>query len=272
METTTVRGARTDLPASHWSGEGPPVVLLHAGVADRRSWQHVAPALAPHDVWAYDRRGYGEAPPSADAGTHLDDLLAVLGATGPAWLVGNSMGGALAIDAAVTAPEKVLGLVVIGTAVSGAPWDEFEMDDVLRQWEQRFAEADDSLETKVRLNTWLWLDGPAEAEGRVAGPERELAADMARATLQHGLPDSDDDTGVTAWPQLGAIGVPTTVVVGDLDEQIGQQVAERVAGAVPGARHVVLRGTAHLPMVDAPGALVDVLRAALSDSRGDRAH
>jgi pimeloyl-ACP methyl ester carboxylesterase len=263
METTSVRGARVDLPASHWPGAGAPVVLLHAGVADRRSWQHVAPALAPHDVWAYDRRGYGEADPVPDAGTHLDDLLAVLDATGPAWLVGNSMGGALAFDAAVTAPDKVLGLVVVGTAVSGAPWDEFEVDEVLQQWEQRFAEAGDDLDAQVRLNTWLWLDGPAEAEGRVAGEERELAADMARRTLAHRLPGSDDDNGVEAWSRLGEVAVPTTVVVGDLDEAIGQQLAKRVADAVPGARHVVLRGTAHLPMLDAPGALVDVLRDAL---------
>lgn len=263
METTTVRGHRVDLPASRWHGDGPPVVLLHAGVADRRAWEQVAPALAPHDVLAYDRRGYGEAPPVPDAGSHLDDLLAVLDATGPAWLVGNSMGGALAIDAAVTAPEQVLGLVVIGTAVSGAPWDEFEVDDVLRQWEQRFEDAGDDLDEKVRLNTWMWLDGPAEQEGRVAGPERELARDMARRTLQHGLSGADDDSGVVAWPRLGELAVPTTVVVGDLDEEIGQQLARRLADTVPGARHVVLRGTAHLPMLDAPGALVDVLRRAL---------
>lgn len=263
METTTVRGARVDLPASRWHGDGSPLVLLHAGVADRRAWERVAPALAPHDVLAYDRRGYGDAPPVPDAGTHLDDLLAVLDTTGPAWLVGSSMGGALALDAAVSAPERVLGLVLVGTAVSGAPWGDLEVDDGLAQWEQRFEQAGDDLDEKVRLNTWLWLDGPAEPEGRVAGPERELARDMARRTLQHGLPEDDDDNGVRAWPQLGAVAVPTTVVVGDLDESVGQQLSRRLADTVPGARHVVLSGTAHLPMLDAPGALVDVLRGAL---------
>ena len=102
------------LVGERWDGEGTPVVLLHAGVADRRVWQDVVPRLSA-PVIAYDRRGFGETPPSPEPFTHLDDLLAVLDATvdGPAWLVGNSMGGALALDAAVSAPERIAGLVLI---------------------------------------------------------------------------------------------------------------------------------------------------------------
>ena len=72
------------LVGERWDGEGTPVVLLHAGVADRRAWRDVAPQLdAP--VIAYDRRGFGETPPAPQPFTHLDDLLAVLDAsrTGP---------------------------------------------------------------------------------------------------------------------------------------------------------------------------------------------
>ena len=113
--------------------DGVPVVLLHAGVAGRRGWHAVAERL-PGPVIAYDRRGFGETPPGPEGFTHLEDLLAVLDAQagGPAWLVGNSMGGALALDAAVTAPERIAGLVLIAPAVGGQP-DPDELDPQMRR-------------------------------------------------------------------------------------------------------------------------------------------
>src|ERR1700712_2805965 len=82
-------------------GSGPTVVLLHAGVADSRAWRDVAAALNAQgaDVVAYDRRGFGRTPGGAAAFRHADDLLSVLDATadGPAWLVGNSPGGGIAL-------------------------------------------------------------------------------------------------------------------------------------------------------------------------------
>lgn len=89
-------------------GAGPTVVLLHAGVADRRSWAATADLLADDglDLLAYDRRGYGDTPRGPAGFRHVDDLLAVLDAAEAqrAVLVGNSMGGALAPDLALTAP------------------------------------------------------------------------------------------------------------------------------------------------------------------------
>ena len=111
--------------APAWPGNGcPAVVLLHEGVADRRGWAEVAVLLAPElAVVAYDRRGYGQTPVSAEPFSHLDDLLAVLGhaSAGPVWLAGAPAGGGLALDAALVASRRVAGLVVMGTAVSGAP-------------------------------------------------------------------------------------------------------------------------------------------------------
>ncbi len=63
-----------------------PVALLHAGVADRRAWRGVAARLAAagHAAVAYDRRGFGDTPPGTAPFRHVDDLLAVLDAAGPA--------------------------------------------------------------------------------------------------------------------------------------------------------------------------------------------
>jgi pimeloyl-ACP methyl ester carboxylesterase len=117
------------LVGEHWPGPGPAAVFLHAGVTDSRCWGQVVPRLT-HSLSpvTYDRRGFGQTPVSPTPFSHIDDLFAFLAAVTdkPAWLVGSSMGGGLALDAALMAPELVAGLVLIAPAVGGAP--EFELD------------------------------------------------------------------------------------------------------------------------------------------------
>src|SRR5262245_50216583 len=118
FERVEIPAAGSALVADRWSGSAPTIVLLHAGVCDRRSWRAVGDRLAGHDVIAYDRRGFGDVPPADAPFRHLDDLLAVLDTVSPAWLVGSSMGGGLAIDAALEAPERVAGLVLLAPTIS----------------------------------------------------------------------------------------------------------------------------------------------------------
>src|SRR5215217_2237264 len=76
------------------------------------------------DVVAYDRRGFGDVAPAGGPFRHVDDLLAVLDAVSPdepAWLVGSSMGGEVALDAALEAPERIAGLVLLAPTNSGDP-------------------------------------------------------------------------------------------------------------------------------------------------------
>jgi pimeloyl-ACP methyl ester carboxylesterase len=118
------------LAGERWPGRAQTVLLLHEGVADRRGWAEVAGLLAPElTVVAYDRRGYGQTPPSTEPFSHLDDLLAVIGraGAGPVWLAGASAGGGLALDAALAAPGRIAGLVVMGTAISGIPEPELDV-------------------------------------------------------------------------------------------------------------------------------------------------
>jgi pimeloyl-ACP methyl ester carboxylesterase len=59
--------------------------------------------------------GFGETAPSAEEFSHVDDLLAVLDEVtdAPAWLVGSSVGGGVALDAAISALDRVAGLVLL---------------------------------------------------------------------------------------------------------------------------------------------------------------
>ncbi len=262
METTTLAG----LPATRWScadDDAPLVVALHAGVADRRSWQQVAEAVAGRgvDVVAYDRRGYGEAAPDAGTGSHLQDLRAVLEELGrPAWLLGNSMGGELALDLALTDPQRVAGLVLVGSGVSDPPEELWSMTPELERFLADRRAAGDDRDALARVQVSYWLDGPAAPEGRVQGPARELALDMVRGTLDA---EDEPESDVGAWGRLGEVAVPVTVVSGALDEEFVLTLAPLIAERVQDGRAVVLPGTAHLPMVDAPEALTAVLLEAL---------
>ena len=86
------------------------------GVAGMRSPRRSSRSTS---VVAYDMRGYGETTAATYGFTHLDDLGAVLDqvATGPVWLVGSSMGGEVAIDAALSHPDRIAGLVLLAPSV-----------------------------------------------------------------------------------------------------------------------------------------------------------
>ena len=256
-----------DLAGERWSGGAPLLVLLHEGVSDRRGWYQVAERLAPRvTVVAYDRRGYGESPASTVPFTHVDDLLAILDRekAGPAWLVGASAGGGLALDTALLAPDRVAGLVLIGTAVSGAP--EPEIDPVTGRFEAWLDAAGDAgdLAERNRLETWLWLDGPAQPEGRVGGEARALALDMNAIILRGEGREDEGGSDMDTWHRLAEVKVPVTVACGGFDVPFLITRCRELAGLLPRGRHRDLPGMAHQPYLEDPGQVADLLLDALT--------
>jgi pimeloyl-ACP methyl ester carboxylesterase len=242
------------------------VVFLHAGVADRRSWRTTLTALAGRaTAVSYDRRGHGDSAPSTEPFTHLTDLIALLDdvADGPVWLVGSSMGGGLALDAALEAPEKVAGMVLIAPAVSGAP--EPDVDADTRRLLERVSSAasSDDLDAVNRWETALWLDGPAGPEGRVGGDARALALEMNATILGHDVAEDTGASDVDAWSRLNEIEIPATVACGDLDLPLLVAQSAELARRLPRGRHHVLRGTAHLPYLEEPATVAALVSEAL---------
>jgi pimeloyl-ACP methyl ester carboxylesterase len=268
----------TVLVAERRRGSGPTVVLLHAGVADRRSWSAVIEAFDADDLnlVAYDRRGFGETLPAGDGTfTHLADLSALLDALeiSRTFLVGNSMGGALALDLAATAPERVAGVLLIGAAVSGMTDDDTPFDwapdaasgPILEMLEEAKDRGD--VDTQVRALAHLWLDGPSAREGRVGGASRALFEDMNRGILAAAAPDDAGDAGLDTWRTLDRIAVPVLAAWGDLDIPADIPFYEETARRIGQGPGRTVPGVAHLPGLEEPALVADLVREVVrSDS------
>jgi pimeloyl-ACP methyl ester carboxylesterase len=104
------------------SGQGPPLLLLHAGIADRTMWDDVTPMLSERfRVVAPDLRGFGETPLPDGPFVYAADAAALLEGLGieRAHVVGVSLGGHVALDLALARPELVDHLVLVGAGIDG---------------------------------------------------------------------------------------------------------------------------------------------------------
>ena len=105
------------------AGDGPPLVMLHAGVADSRQWNGEFERFSREfRVLRYDLRGYGKSEPVAGDFNHLQDLTALLGHLKfeqPVIVMGCSMGGGIAMDFALEHPSRVRALIMVSSGPTG---------------------------------------------------------------------------------------------------------------------------------------------------------
>lgn len=238
------------LAADDSGGDGPPLVLVHAGWADRSSWADVASQLAGrYRIISYDARGYGASPPPQAPFNQLGDLVAVLDQTGVqrAAIAGHSGGGGTAIGLAVTHPERVSALVLLAPGVQDYPWP---MDDPYNTEFMALATAGDRAGLAgLGLRTWAAAD-PADAAAR-AQVEGAVAAMFAQGDFEQ--PDPP------AYDRLAEIAAPTVVVVGDLEYPMVARGADSIADRIPGCRRITAPGVDHLIPLRAPDLVADVI-------------
>ena len=243
-------------------GFGMPVVFLHSGVTDRRMWAEQMRELAEegYHVIAYDRRGYGETETQDVPFNHLVDLEAVLDSLSihAAIFVGSSMGGGLAIDFAIEHPERTVGLVLIGTAITGGesaeiPEEAADLEDALEYARER-----GNLDTVNRIEAHLWLDGPLSEAGRVEDAPRELFLKMNAIHLAH--PElTEEEVPDDAVDSLSAITAPVLLVVGELDMPDIVARHEDLSEEFENAFAIVLEETAHFPNLERPDLFNPIL-------------
>lgn len=242
------------------TGAGPAVVLLHAGIADRRMWHETAPVLAAAGfrVIAVDLPGFGDAPALAGEPAPWTAVLATLDALGVerAVVVGDSFGGAVALRAAVVAPERVTGLVL----VSAPPLAVDPSPQLAAAWEaeESALEAGDiEAATAAVVASWTLPGAPAAIRDLVAAMQRRAFE------LQSGAGDDgpeppdllDEDPSL-----LDRLAVPALVAVGDHDMPDFVDAAHDLAARLPQAgAAVVIPGAGHLAPLETPAAFTGLL-------------
>jgi 3-oxoadipate enol-lactonase len=255
-------------------GDGPPALLVHAGIADSRMWAPVAERLAgAHRVVTCDLRGFGRTPLPPRRVSNVADLVALLAALGieRAAVVGASFGGRVALELALREPERVTALALLDAAL-----DEFETSAEL----QAFGEAEEraldggDVEAAVELNVDMWVRRPGGRPDEDVDPSVcALVADMQRDAFvaQIGLDAEVEELDPPIAERLGEIGVPALVVVGADDVVDFHRLADRFAAELPGARPVVtMPGAAHLPALERPAEVAELLLEFLTDSSAAR--
>ena len=241
----------------------PAVLLIHAGVATLRMWDpQIAQLSEGHFVIRFDTRGYGETETEDVPFSDRADALALLDhlGIGRATVVGCSRGGRIALDIAVEHPERVAGLVTIGSGPAGFPETELtEREDAL------FDELDELLaggqwEELVRRETELWTFGPDRRAAELDPAFVATAYELSRPNIRH-HPDAPTPIPLEppAYYRVADITAPTLIMVGDHDLSEALAQYEYLADTIPGADSCRFPDSAHLPSVEQPDEFNRVL-------------
>lgn len=241
-------------------GDGRPVVLLHGQPGSASDWDAVAEDLArDHRVIVPDRLGYGRTGGRAGGfaanANAVAKLLHRLGES-EALVVGHSWAGGVALELALDFPASVAALALISSVAPSEP--PARMDRVLALPVIGNVLAAVALGTAGRL----LLSGPGRARRRGQSLAK-MASSWPRAAtwrsftieqraLVHELP--------LLGPRLGALDVPTAVVVGSADRVVGQAASRQLATAIPMATLEVVQGGGHLLPLRQPDRVAAVAR------------
>jgi 3-oxoadipate enol-lactonase len=236
-------------------GEGPPVVLLHAGLTDSRLWEPQLRSFPQsHTVLRIDLPGFGNSPLETNPVSFRGAVLDAMDAEGidRAALVGVSFGGRTALELTLDSPERVSALVLVGAGLSDHEWSE----DVKSSWadEEAALERGD-LDAAVDANLRMWLSGPHRNLDDMDPAMRELVGEMQRQAFKQ--QEGHDDVGMlplepSASERLGEVNVPTLVLTGDEDVADIHSIADRLADGIPGAERATIADAAHLPNLERP--------------------
>lgn len=237
-----------------------PVVFIHAGVADSRMWLGQLDAVPDgHRFVAYDQRGFGSSEVGKREYRNHEDALALMDylSLDAATLVGCSIGAGIALDVAISNPDRVRALVLVGGDSPGfMPEDRYESPEwpaVIEAYKAGdYARA-------AELESAIWLVGHGR-EGHAPDPATlDLFVEMDIRAMET---ESGRDALVLEGPDRAAvdeIDTPTFVIVGEHDLPDLREHAAHLAARLSDRDHIVIPDTAHLPALERPDAFNRVL-------------
>lgn len=223
-------GLRYEESGGEGSGEGPPVVFLHAGSGSSRMWEHQIPDFtgAGYRFIAYDRRAEGAA---------ADDLETLAGHLGldRFHLVGTAAGGIVALDYALSFPQRLRSLVVANSILGVQDEEYLELTRRLRPSPQFNA-----IPAEIREL------GPSYRAANPAGTQRWK--ELARHSVLQGTKNT------ITYAALGTIGTPTLLLTGDADLYVPPPVLRLFAARFPNCESVVIPECGHSAFWEQPEA------------------
>jgi len=231
MPIVDVNGARL------WydeAGQGEAVLFLHGGLGDSGLWEPVVPLVAGRfRALRTDLRFYGRSAGPAAPWSWHDDVLATLDELGieRAALVGLSLGGRIALELALDAPQRFWALALVAPGLSGHDGAAYT-----EAHEARYEAAPDEekLTTMMEIDFEVWA--PLGVDERI---RRLWSATPDANPLPDGV-EPRPARGGDAKPRLAQLSVPTLVVTATHDPQGFREIGPLIAGEAPDARHVEL--------------------------------
>ena len=238
------------------AGSGRAIVFIHDYTLDHELWhESVGNLSANFRCLTYDLRGHGKSS-SPDTGyalsDHVDDLFRILDAmkVPAATLVGLSMGGGIALHAALSRPDRVERLILAASVLNGLPWEEG-----MWNWFREFETKARQIGVQKAIDA-VWIPGPLfKSIRRYPALTRRIREMAARFT---GGNIFDKATyprpGLTDRERLSEVTCRTLVLRGEFDRPEFIRRAQMLADGIPGARLEMIPRAGHFPNLEAPSA------------------
>lgn len=248
------------------AGAGPAVVLIHGFTLDTRMWDDQFPALAQrYRAIRYDLRGFGRSALPDGPYSHVEDLRALLDRLGisRATLVGLSKGGGVALDFALTYPERTTALTLLDTILGGHAWSaEGSARDAL-VWQEAARGG-----IPAAKASWLAhpIFAPAMRRPAVAARLHAIISDYSGWHFVNANPEQ----GISppAATRLRALAIRVLALVGEYDLPDFQAITAQIGRDAPQARTLVVPDAGHMANMEAPEAVNRALLAFLDQREG----
>jgi 2-hydroxymuconate-semialdehyde hydrolase len=261
LRDTWVETQPGEITHLHDVGEGPPVVFLHGsgtGVSAAANWWLTLPALERSvRAIALDLIGFGatiESPGTAygirEWGAHTLRVLDALGID-QAWLVGNSLGGWIALQLAADHPDRVLGVISMGTGGS-APTAAIKAH----------ADPDTSFEGLRRSFEQFVTDSSLIADAMVGARQQVAEYEVGSGRLGRVIDARERDRAALplAEEAMRALALPVLLVHGLADHVIPPSRTWELVTTIPTADAVVLHGCGHWSQIERAAAFSELVR------------
>ena len=252
-------------------GRGAPLLLIQGMGANATHWGEpfLAELERDFELVLYDHRGIGRSGPLQGAALTVASLAAdalalldVLG-IGAAHVLGISMGGMVAQELALAAPERVLTLI-LGATSCGGTQSRATAPDVVQRLTAVALSRDRALMLRTGFELVVSRRHAADAAhfAQFAAAAERFPPSLPVLFAQNGAAAGHD-----AYSRLRGLRVPTLVIHGTADEVLASINGDLVASLIPGARLELLEGVGHLFFWEQPQRSAELVRGFALDAR-----